>query len=264
MALHGKLFIATLFSKMTPSLILTGRQDAQGQEIFDYFKGKTGTLEVIERDDGYIEAYEGPRGYLSQYKDWPARERSGIRYARGRVLDIGCGAGRHSLYLRERGHDVLGIDVSRQAVRVCKERGLDNVRLMSIDEVSPRLGKFDTILMLGNNFGLFQNRTKARRLLRRFLGLTSARSRIIAQSRDIYHPPIDPAHRDYHEMNRRRGRMPGQVRIRVRYQQYATPWFDYLLVSKKEMKQILDGTGWRVKRFIESQDPLYIAIIERV
>jgi len=244
-------------------LILSRKQDAQGQEIFDYFKGNTGVREVVERDDGFIEAYDGPRGYLSQYKDWPAHESTGLRYARGRVLDIGCGAGRHSLYLQKKGHDVLGIDISPQAVRVSKERGLDDVRLMSIDQLGPRLGKFDTILMLGNNFGLFQNRLKAQRLLRRLLSLTSPRARIIAQSRDIYSRPIDRAHRRYHEMNRRRGRMPGQVRIRVRYHQYATPWFDYLLVSKKEMKHILDGTGWKVVRFIKSQDPRYIAIIER-
>ncbi|HZY94365.1 MAG TPA: class I SAM-dependent methyltransferase [Candidatus Bathyarchaeia archaeon] len=244
-------------------LILSRRQDAQGREIFDYFKGKTGVLEVVERDDGFIQAYEGPRGYLSHYKDWAAHERAGIRYAKGRVLDIGCGAGRHSLYLQKKGHDVLGIDISPLAVRVCKERGLDNVRLMSIDQLSPRLGKFDTILMLGNNFGLFQNRTKARRLLRRLLRLTSRSARIIAQRLDIYSPPIEPAHRRYHDINRRRRRMPGQVQIRVRYGQYATPWFDYLLVSRKEMKQILDGTGWRVARFVKSQDPRYVAIIER-
>ncbi len=244
-------------------MILSRKRDAQGQEIFDYFKGNTGVREVVERDDGFIEAYEGPRGYLSQYKDWPAHERTGLRYARGRVLDIGCGAGRHSLYLQKKGHDVLGIDISPQAVRVCKERGLDNVRLMSIDQLSPQLGKFDAVLMLGNNFGLFQNRTKARRLLRRLLNLTTPRARIIAQSLDIYRPPISRVHRRYHAVNRRKGRMPGQVRIRVRYRQYATPWFDYLLVSRNEMKGIVDGTGWKVARFIKSQDPRYIAIIER-
>jgi len=58
--------------------------------------------------------------------------------------------------------------------------------------------------------------------------------------------------------------MPGQLRIRIRYRSYATPWFDYLLVSKLEMKEILQGTGWKVGRFIESKkSPAYIAILKK-
>jgi len=134
---------------------------------------------------------------------------------------------------------------------------------MSIDDVGPSLGKFDTILMLGNNFGLFGNKTKARSLLRRFLNMTNPKGRIIAESLDIYKPPVDPAHRRCHLMNRRRGRMPGQVKIRMRYRSLATPWFDYLLASKKEMKEILKRTGWRAKRFFSSKGRSYIAIIQR-
>ena len=55
--------------------------------------------------------------------------------------------------------------------------------------------------------------------------------------------------------------MAGQIRLRVRYKKYATPWFDYLMVSKEEMENILDGTDWRVNRFIESDGSVYIAII---
>src|SRR5437016_14480714 len=86
----------------------------------------------------------------------------------------------------------------------------------------------------------------------------------IAESLDIYKPPVDPVHRRYHLRNRRRGRMPGQVRIRIRYRTYATPRFDYLLVSRPEMKRILQGTGWKIRNFIDSKaSPAYIAIIEK-
>lgn len=57
--------------------------------------------------------------------------------------------------------------------------------------------------------------------------------------------------------------MSGQLRLRVRYKKYATPWFDYLLVSKDEMQNVLDGTGWQVKSFLDSDDPMYVAIIEK-
>ncbi len=44
---------------------------------------------------------------------------------------------------------------------------------------------------------------------------------------------------------------------------YVTPWFDYLYVSKGEMKEILKGSGWRVKKFIDSGDSVYVAVIEK-
>ncbi|OLD14136.1 MAG: hypothetical protein AUI97_02460 [Crenarchaeota archaeon 13_1_40CM_3_52_17] len=58
--------------------------------------------------------------------------------------------------------------------------------------------------------------------------------------------------------------MAGELRIRVRYKKYATPWFDYLIVSKKEMKQMLVGTGWKVKRFVSSKGPVHVGIIEKI
>ncbi len=183
---------------------------------------------------------------------------------KGRVLDIGCGGGRWSLFLQKKGHDVLGIDISPLAIKVCRQRGLRNVMGKSISEIDSSLGKFDTILMMGNNFGLFGNPKQARRLLKRFHDITSPDARIIAESLDIYKPPVDPVHRRYHLRNRRLGRIPGQVRIRIRYRTYATPWFDYLLVSRPEMKRILQGTCWKIKKFIEStKSPAYIGIIEK-
>jgi len=243
---------------------LKDSQDANGHQLYDFFKGRP-VVEVVERDDGLIDPRETlPKYYLSDYKDWNPREKSAARYVRGRVLDVGSGGGRWSLFLQKKGHDVLGIDISPLAVKVCKERGLRNVMVKSISEVDSSLGKFDTILMMGNNFGLFGNPKQARRLLKRFYHTTNPGARIITESLDIYKPPVEPVHRQYHIRNRRRGRMRGQVRIRIRYLTYVSPWFDYLLVSKSEMIGILRGTGWKVKRFIASKKgPAYVGVIEK-
>jgi SAM-dependent methyltransferase len=238
-------------------------QDAYGHQLYDCFKGKK-VVEVVERDDGFIRTSAiYPRYYLADYENWEAHEKKALRYVRGRTLDVGCGGGRVSLYFQKRGFDVLGIDISPLAVKVCKLRGVKRVRVMSITELNSKLGIFDTILMIGNNFGLFGNPTRAKRLLRKLYQLTSRNALIIAESVDPYQTK-EQFHLDYHKLNRGEGKMPGELRLRVRYKKYTTPWFDYLIVSKKEMKQILEGTGWRVKRFVESRGPVYIGIIEKI
>ena len=126
------------------------------------------------------------------------------------------------------------------------------------------MGRFDTILMLGNNFGLFGNRTRARWLLRRFKGFTAPGARIIAESLDV-HRTDDPGHLAYGAANRRKGRMSGQIRMRIRYKTLATPWFDYLMVSADEMDEIVSGTGWDIVQCFDSDGPRpnYIAVLER-
>ena len=197
--------------------------------------------------------------YFGAFDEWPQHQREAISQARGRVVDIGCGAGRHSLYLQENGLDVLGIDRSPLAIEVCKERGLRNAEVSSITQLSPTIGPFDTVLMLGNNFGLFANPQRARRLLRRLGRMTSQDARVIAETLDPYNTD-EPSHRVYRERNRRRGRMPGQIRMRIRYRHYRSSWFDYLFVSKDEMHEIVAGTGWMISRFFDSGDSLYVAM----
>ena len=57
--------------------------------------------------------------------------------------------------------------------------------------------------------------------------------------------------------------MSGQMRIRVRHRSLATPWFDYLFVSRDEMRSLVDGTGWRVPRFVDPHGALYVAVLEK-
>ena len=236
------------------------RQDAFGALLYAFHKGEP-TEEILERDDGFIDGVTAG-AYLAPWAKWPKHEQKASLLARGKVLDIGCGAGRVALELQSRGLDVTGIDVSPLAVRLCRERGLRKARVMRITEITPRLGCFDTIVMFGNNFGLFGSPGRARWLLRRFHKCTSQGARVLAAVCDPYQTK-DPAHLAYHERNRRRGRPGGQLRVRVRYRDLMTPWYDYLFVSRSELEDILRGTGWVLVRTIESGGPLYAAVLEK-
>jgi SAM-dependent methyltransferase len=219
--------------------------------------------EIAERDDGFIAVSAfGAKGYFAARRSWPGAERQAMRYVRGRVLDVGCGGGRVCLEAQARGLEVVGIDVSPGAVEACRRRGVRDVRLLGIDDVDESMGRFDTIVMFGNNFGLFGRPAKAKRLLRRFAAVTTERGRIVATSRHLYDTD-DPSHLAYQRRNRERGRLAGELRLRMRYRDLIGPWFDYLIVSKEEVADIVVGTGWTIARILEDGGPLYCAVLEK-
>ncbi len=241
--------------------MLSPVEDAYGRHLYEHLGGLR-TAEVVERDDGYIGVSMGASAYFAEFKAWPAHQRQGMRLVRGRVLDIGCGAGRVALYLQNRSFDVLSVDLSPLAIKVCRLRGVKNAKVLSITQVTSRLGEFDTLIMFGNNFGLFANPRRARWLLKRFHALTSPQARILAESKNPY-DGATPEHRKYHRLNRKRGRMAGQLRLRVRCGLACTPWFDYLIVSPSEMRSIVRGTGWNIAQLLESRDPGYLAVLKK-
>ncbi len=240
---------------------LTRQQDAFGRCLYDHLAGNTCGA-AIERDDGFVDLLYNPAGYFSEHKAWPSHQRKALRLARGRVLDVGCGAGRVALHLQKKGLDVAGIDISPLAIKVCKRRGLKKATVMTITQVTRKLGIFDTTVMYGNGFGLPGSPRSVRWWLKRMLRASTIGARIIAETLDPYDTK-DPAHLAYHRRNRRRGRTGGQLRLRVRYRNFTTPYFDWVFVSRDEMRKIVAGTGWKIIRFFDSKGPSYIAVLEK-
>ena len=246
--------------KMGGNRKMAHSDDAYGRMMWDLHCGIP-AKEIVERDDGCISAGKSC-AYFEPFSEWPAHHQESMNHVSGRVLDIGCGPGRHAIHLQQKGFDVMGIDASALAINVARERGLRKAGVLNVTQISYRLGEFDTLLMMGNNFGLFGNLKRARWLLRKMRNMTPSNGRIIAESRDPY-TTTSKAHLDYHETNRRRGKFPGQLRMRIRYERYIGAWFEYLIVSRKEMADILEDTGWRISGFIPEEGPAYVAIIER-
>jgi SAM-dependent methyltransferase len=226
--------------------------------ILAYYEGQHRVRELVESDDGFIEASEGPGNYFAPVRRWPASERRGLRFVHGRVLDVGCGAGRVALELQARGREVVAIDVSPGAVEVARRRGVRDARVLALEDVGAQLGGFDTVVMYGNNFGLFGGKAQARLQLKR---LHSFVGRIVASTVNPYET-TDATHLAYQARNRSRGRMAGQLRLRVRYREIASPWFDYLLVSPAELEMLVEGTGWQVHRIIDGT-PVYVVVLDR-
>jgi SAM-dependent methyltransferase len=237
--------------------------DAFGRALLDWVQG--GTIpEMVERDDGYLEDGAGPEGYLAPFRQWPAAERQSVRYLRGRIADVGCGAGRVAVHLQQRGHDVVGIDASRLAVRSARMTGVREVWCMSADALTRRIGRFDSVILFGNNFGIFGDRLHARDVLTGWARGAPPRARVFVESTNPYCGGAPVMDRAYYRRNQDRGQLPGQTHLRIHYGNSVGPWVPWLFVSRRELRELVRGTGWHVARVVGSlpSEP-YVAILEK-
>ncbi|WP_330323314.1 class I SAM-dependent methyltransferase [Streptomyces anulatus] len=221
--------------------------------------GAPGTAyEIVERDDGFISALDASC-YFTSPDQWSPTDQAAFARCRGRVLDIGCGAGRHAVHLMKAGHDVLGVEPSSGAARVARERGVTVIEqtLENLTEHTDGIGVFDTILLAGQNLGLLESQDKAPSLLRDLARLAAKDAVLVGVSIDPHHT-TRPHHRVYGRNNERRGRLFGQERLRVRETTTATAWFDYLFLAPEELNHLLADTPWAMRECL-SDGPHYVA-----
>ncbi|MFE4335290.1 class I SAM-dependent methyltransferase [Streptomyces sp. NPDC056831] len=201
-------------------------------------------VEVIERDDGLIAANDASR-YFSEPAQWSALDRWAWEQAEGRVLDVGCGGGRHAVPWVARGHEVVGVDPSPGAVCITRERGAEAV-VGSVPSLPEELGRFDTIALCGDSLGLLGGPEQAPHVLSSLAAVARPGALLVGTGTD----PGDGAgtvHADYHSWNLSRGRARGQLRLRVRDGAVTTPWFDYWLASPDEFAATVGGSAWTLE-----------------
>ncbi len=239
------------------------KQDAYGQQLLALYKDPT-VPELVERDDNWLKVSNYNAIYFSEYAKWHKKEKEALSLVKGKVLDVGCGAGRHALYFQNKGFDITGIDNSPGAIKVCKKRGLKKAKLVPIEKVDTfKPHSFDTVIMFGNNLSLLASYKKAKVLLKKLYRITTHNAQIIGEVRNPYMTD-DPLHLRYQERNRKRGRMAGQLRLRVRYLNLVGPWFDYLMMSPDELKRITRGTGWKISKIIKKTgNSVYFAVLSK-
>jgi SAM-dependent methyltransferase len=203
----------------------------------------------------------GAAWFFAAHDDWAEAERAVFEHVEGRVLDVGAGAGRHSLEAQRRQLESVAIDISPGAAEVCRRRGVEDARLLPLAGIDESMGAFDTVLLLCGNFGLAGGAEKTIAFLERLQSVTSVGARIVLDTVDPYFEN-DEADLAYLERNRERGRMPGQVTIRIRYEKLATPWYDLLCVSTGELETLVEGTGWHPIMLREDGADVY-AVLEK-
>ncbi|PRX53763.1 class I SAM-dependent methyltransferase [Flagellimonas meridianipacifica] len=157
-------------------------KDILGNALLDYHDGRYSedivTLSSLDEQDVI------PLPYLFRtFEQMPKIEQRALELAFGKVLDVGCGAGSHSLYLQEKGHTVTGLDSSYGAIEVCKLRGLKSVVHSEIQNYNDK--QFDTLLLLMNGIGLAGKLSCLEGFLKHLKELLKPDGQILLDSSDI-------------------------------------------------------------------------------
>jgi SAM-dependent methyltransferase len=218
---------------------------------------------ILRRDDGYINEADG-QIYFADYSQWSPIDREAIEYALGpRVLDVGAGAGRHSLYLQKLGYEVFAIDISPGAIEVMKKRGVENALIMDLKALEFSDEFFDTILIMFNNFGLAGTIQGMRDMLKSFYRISTKEGRVIATLVDPYKTD-DPEHLKNHGKNREEGNLPGFVNLRIEFNGNLGGQVSLFLLSKEELEKVINGTGWKIfKTTVCDKKGFYGVVLEK-
>ena len=156
-------------------------KDVFGTAILDYQLGNYS--EDLVTSTSISEADSLPLPYLFRnHSEMPSIEQTALKLSKGTVLDIGCGAGSHSLYLKSKGLKVKSIDISVGAIEACRLRGLNQAHVL---DVMDETASFDTLLLLMNGSGVFQSLAHTPFVLSHLKTLINPDGQILIDSSDI-------------------------------------------------------------------------------
>jgi len=231
-------------------------KDLFGKAILDYQTQHKAAPIITETN--ISEADEMEVAYLfRKFDKMPEIEQQALKLAKGRILDVGCGAGSHSLYLKEKNHEVFPIDISENAVKACHMRGLGEAKVMNILDVKDE--KFDTIYLLMNGTGIFGKLKNCTTYLSHLKTLLNDNGQILIDSSDlIYMFEEDedggkwiPMENDYY----------GELQFIITYENEQEEPFDWLFLDYNTLQNACHANGLQCELLLEGDNYDYLARI---
>ncbi|MCZ6689133.1 MAG: class I SAM-dependent methyltransferase [Planctomycetota bacterium] len=217
--------------------------DIWGEVYRDHHRGVRAPHTIL-RSDGRRETFKDAGIYFTAPRG--PEEAKALEGLDGSILDAACGAGAYSLFLQERGAEVVSIDSSEGAIEVCRERGCRDARVRDVQAIELESGKFDAVLLMGFTLGLGKTYSDQVSIFRRLHKVTRSTGIIVGTTID----PLDtkdPGHLAYHEQNRQAGRPPGMIRLRVEYKGKMSPWLHVWMMTPQEVGKAALEAGWSIR-----------------
>ncbi|KAA3619020.1 MAG: class I SAM-dependent methyltransferase [Flavobacterium sp.] len=227
--------------------------DIFGEALLDYHAGEQ--MGELITETSISEEDVLPVSYLFRsYKSMPSLEQKALAHCRGDILDVGCGAGSHSLYLQDQGLNVTAIDESQGAVHVARSRGVEYVIHSSLLNFSE--GGFDTILLLMNGTGIFSTLKEVPRYLEHLKKLLDPGGQILIDGSDLQYMYdrsaeggiMVPANRYY-----------GELDFVITYKSRSSRPFPWLYLDERLFELLADDHGFNFEILERGENFDYLA-----
>jgi len=236
-----------------------GAMEPFGHALRAYLAGDAGAELIVRRDDGKASALP-VAVFFRDESGFTELERSATALCRGRVLDIGAGAGSHSIVLQRRGHPVTALDISPEAAAVARRRGVSAVHCADIFDFTG--GPFDTLLMMGHGIGMVETLDGLQRFLAHAPTLLAADGQLLLDSLDV-RVTDDTENLAYHAANRAAGRYIGEIRMRFEFAGRTGPYCGWLQVDAATLCAHAERAGWRCEVVHQDESGSYLARLLR-
>lgn len=230
-------------------------KDLFGKAIFDFHTNNS--PEDIITETSISEEDEMSVEYLFRtYSEMPKIEQKALQLAKGKILDVGCGAGSHALSLQnERNLDVTAIDISEKAIETCRLRGVKNAIVENILDFEGE--KFDTILLLMNGTGIFGKLKNCNTYLSKLKSLLNPGGQILIDSSDIIYMFDEdedggkwiPSENDYY----------GEITFNISYKNEKEEAFDWLYLDYNTLQNAAIANGFKCELITEGDHYDYLA-----
>jgi SAM-dependent methyltransferase len=229
-------------------------KDLFGKAILD-FQTQNSPEDLIT-ETSISEADEMSVAYLFRsYEEMPKLEQTALQLVKGKILDVGCGAGSHSLYLQNEKLDVTAIDISSNAIEACVLRGVKQAHVLDVMKIEGK--NFDTILLLMNGAGMCGRLKKMGAFLSKLKSLLNENGQILVDSSDIIYMFDDdddggkwiPSDFDYY----------GELVFNIEYKGEKETPFDWMYVDYNTLQNAAVANGLQCELILEGEHYDYLA-----
>jgi SAM-dependent methyltransferase len=229
--------------------------------LLAYDGGETEASILVVDDLGDTDMLPAAYFFRSE-EDLPPLELEALALCKGRVLDFGAGAGCHALVLQERGHSVCAVEILPELVELLSRRGVLDGRPGSV--FHPPSGRWDTVLMLMNGWGLAETVAGLERFLASADRLLAPGGQMIADSTDMRRLAADWRVENGHQFALREdGRYVGEIQFQLEYDGRPGDPFTHLYVDPDTLGLIGARTGWDVEIVAQGENGGYLSRLRR-
>lgn len=230
-------------------------KDLFGKAMLDYHTGNKPENLITETSISEEDVLEVSYLFRS-FEEMPVLEQKALQLAAGKVLDVGCGAGSHSLYLQhEKKLPVTAIDLSENAVKVCQLRGVNDAKVQDVMKLSGE--KYDTILLLMNGAGMCGKLKNISKFLTHLKSLLNENGQVLVDSSDIIYMFDEdedggkwiPGDTEYY----------GEVAYTVSYKGETEKPFDWLYIDYNTLQNAAQANGLDCELVLEGEHFDYLA-----